>query len=47
MLIGDDESRYLETFMIYCKHGRLSVSICIKSTATVTYHFEQLYQLID
>jgi len=47
-LIGDNESRYLETFMIYCKHGSVSVSIqlCMKSTATVTYHFEQLYQLI-
>ncbi len=48
-LIGDNESRYLETFMIYCKmEDCLSVSIqlCIKSNATVTYHFEQLYQLI-
>jgi len=26
MLIGN-ESRYLETFMIYCKHGRLCVSL--------------------
>jgi len=37
MLNGDNESRYLETFMIYCEHGRLSVPIqlCIKSTEKV------------
>jgi len=29
-IIGDNESRYLETLMIYCKNGRLCV--CFHTT---------------
>jgi len=46
MLIGDNESRYFETFTIYSKHGRLCVCFHTTDYATVTYHFEQLSQLI-
>jgi len=49
-LIGDNESQIILNLSRFTLNMEdcvsVSIQLCIKSTATVTYHFEQLYQLI-